>query len=109
MVIADDGIVEALADEIERVSAEGRRLTGPQLADLARTIEPTCNVDAVFDRLIAVLRTRAIAHAEHADELRRLHRWIAETPGAVTLKDVARLGGPHQAAAQALIARLQDA
>jgi hypothetical protein len=109
MVIKDERIVEALADEIDRATANGRSIAPPQLAALARRLEPTCHVDAILDRLIVVLRARAVEYTEHGHELLELARWIRETPGAVTLEDVARLAGPHQAAARALVARGHDA
>ena len=100
--------MEALADEIDRATAQGRHLAPPELETLARAIDPTCNVEAVLDRLILVLNARAVAHHEHAAELRVLQRWIEETSGAVTLADVERLPGPHQAEARELLARLQN-
>jgi hypothetical protein len=108
MMIDEAKVVAALADEIERASAQGHHLPPPKVIALARAIEPMCNVDTVLEALIGVLQVRAAEHREHADELRVLQRWIAETPGATTLADVTRLPGPHQAAARALCARRQD-
>ena len=47
----------------------------------------------MVDRVIAVLKRRAVEHHEHAERLRVCGTLIKQTPGARTLADVeARLG-----------------